>query len=920
MKKNFKLMLVALTAMMTSSAFAAVVPFNDDNFKYEFDDAAVTVSGTKGSGDATVVGYQNPLTGAVEIPNTVTYKAGGITYTFKVAAIANNALNNQLLTAITIPANVKTIGDDVFAGCTNLQTITFAANSQLETIGNNAFATTRVAEYDFSPCTKLQGFPDELFIESGEKNTFVTKVIMPEGSTFKAIGTALASLPNLAETNLAKTKIQEVAASFLAADAKLKQVELPGTVKTINTDAFKGSAVDSLVINVASILPETTSQHGIMANAYSSDAADKAKLKKLILKGELKGTIESNAFNDRSGLTVLDLSGLSFGTNAAVKADAFGTLPNAITSITLGNIGDNGGTSAYTIQTNAFNGAKLATVTIGNITANLAIQGQAFNKGTTYTLTSVKIGNVYSGGLTLDAQAFMFAKIADGKAATIEMGNLRATSMTPIIGAGAFTFDAATANKANLTMKVGAIESAGKVFTSKAVAFTTDPLTVAITFDGNIEYDGIDVDILAKNDYISALTFNGKLAVGAIKAAAFAGIGQYFNPADPTLGKIKPTVTFNKSLAAFAVEAGAFDISTNTPNNKLIVDYKGTPEDASVYPFDQDAFGDGTASGTQPLSDDASRSVTLKIADADLKALIMSNQVSIDNPGTLNPDDDIIYRVILLDDSKAGMVVYLKTGTTTSYGRFDLESLKSSLTNGITIPRRQTLEDGTKVTYTLYSTYVEDDATNEVVTINMQPIPCTNGEYVIPKAKIGNATDGTQIAVLIIKAVGTKAESTPVQWEDDATGTVSEFFTDNELQVYNKANPGAMNITNQQLIDLETAAPSPFDNLWNTDGTAQEDIYFLSNPADHKGITANTWDIKKANVYVAPGSFNIVTTHYANAAAARIVWLDGGEETTGISTVKSVENDAVIYNMAGQQVDGNYKGIVIKNGKKMILK
>ena len=909
MKKNFKLMLVALTAMMTSSAFAVtVVPFNDDNFKYEFDNDAVTVSGTKGSGDATVVGIQNPLTGAVEIPNTVTYKAGGITYTFKVAAIDDNALNNQLMTAITIPANVKTIGVAVFAGCTNLQTITFAANSQLETIGDNAFATTRVAEYDFSPCTKLQGFPDELFIESGEKNTFVTKVIMPETSAFKAIGktpgtgSALASLPNLAETNLAKTKIQEIPASFLAGDAKLKQVELPGTVKTIYTDAFKGSAVDSLVINVASI----NATQGIQANAYATAAADKAKLKKLILKGELKGLIAGNAFNAQSGLTVLDLSSLSFGTNAAIKADAFGTLPDAITSITLGNIGDNGGTSAYTIQTNAFHGAKLATVTIGNITANLAIQAQAFNKAAN-TLTSVKIGNVYSGGLTLDAKAFMFAKIADGKAATIEMGNLRATSMTPIIGAGAFTFDAATANKANLTMKVGAIESAGKVFTAKAVAFTVDPLTVALTFNGDIEYDGIDVAILDKNDYISAITFNGKLGVGAIKKAAFTGIGQYFDPADATLGKIKPTVTFNKSLAAFAVEAGAFDISANTPNNKLIVDYKGTPEDASVIPFAQDAFGPGSNTA-QPLANDALRSVTLKIADAELKALIMSLQ---EKCGSTDQDDDIIYFAVLLDDSKDGIVVYLKKGTTTSYGRFDLTSL--TLTNGITIARRQN-----GITYTLYSTYVENDATNKVVTINMQPIPCTNGTYVIPAGSIGTANDGTKLAVLIIKAVGTTEQETIVEWEDDATGTASKFFTDNKLQVWNKTNN---NITNQQLIDVTgTSAPDPFKTLWNTDGTAKQDIYFLSNPADHNGITANTWDIKKAAVYIAPGSFNIVADHYDKAAAARIVWLDGGEETTGISTVKSVENDAVIYNMAGQQVDGNYKGIVIKNGKKMILK
>ena len=44
-------------------------------------------------------------------------------------------------------------------------------------------------------------------------------------------------------------------------------------------------------------------------------------------------------------------------------------------------------------------------------------------------------------------------------------------------------------------------------------------------------------------------------------------------------------------------------------------------------------------------------------------------------------------------------------------------------------------------------------------------------------------------------------------------------------------------------------------------------------------------------------------------------------ESTGISTVKATaENNSVIYNIAGQKVSKDYKGLVIKNGKKMIQK
>jgi hypothetical protein len=43
-------------------------------------------------------------------------------------------------------------------------------------------------------------------------------------------------------------------------------------------------------------------------------------------------------------------------------------------------------------------------------------------------------------------------------------------------------------------------------------------------------------------------------------------------------------------------------------------------------------------------------------------------------------------------------------------------------------------------------------------------------------------------------------------------------------------------------------------------------------------------------------------------------------EATGISTPVIIKGDGHIYNLRGQRVDENYKGIVIKNGKKYIQK
>ena len=49
---------------------------------------------------------------------------------------------------------------------------------------------------------------------------------------------------------------------------------------------------------------------------------------------------------------------------------------------------------------------------------------------------------------------------------------------------------------------------------------------------------------------------------------------------------------------------------------------------------------------------------------------------------------------------------------------------------------------------------------------------------------------------------------------------------------------------------------------------------------------------------------------------------DHSGSTTGITSVKNeaAGNNAPMYNLAGQLVGKGYKGIVIKNGKKIVLK
>ena len=76
---------------------------------------------------------------------------------------------------------------------------------------------------------------------------------------------------------------------------------------------------------------------------------------------------------------------------------------------------------------------------------------------------------------------------------------------------------------------------------------------------------------------------------------------------------------------------------------------------------------------------------------------------------------------------------------------------------------------------------------------------------------------------------------------------------------------------------------------------------------------------------IPAGQFFIASTKAPAAGRLNIVWLDEDGNVEGDATaingiVKKAQNDGIIYNLAGQKVNASYKGVVIKDGKKMIMK
>lgn len=74
------------------------------------------------------------------VSNDYNYGKGVIKFSGELTSIGEFAFNAKTtLASVTIPALVTSIGDEAFNYCTSLESLTFAEDSQLETIGERAF-------------------------------------------------------------------------------------------------------------------------------------------------------------------------------------------------------------------------------------------------------------------------------------------------------------------------------------------------------------------------------------------------------------------------------------------------------------------------------------------------------------------------------------------------------------------------------------------------------------------------------------------------------------------------------------------------------------------------------------------------------------------------------------------------------------
>ena len=300
---------------------ANIVQGNYGGLEYRFD-----IAGKR----ATILGFAAPAT-TLNIPVTASYN--GVEY--DVVAIRDGAFSGTGLTGVTfaagsqlttignvafydctsltgtlaIPASVTTIGDWAFT-YTDLTEVTFAAGSQLTTIGGSAFAS----------CTSLTGtlaIPASVTTigEDAFSNTDLTGVTFAAGSQLTTI----------------------VNSAFSDCTSLTGTLAIPASVTTIGNNAFSGTD-----------LTEVTFAAGSQLNTIGNSAFRRTALTIVNMYCTTPPTLGSNIFTMISGLTinVPQSAAGAYSTEINNKTKGWshtGTLPVTLVaggSVTLPNLGE----------------------------------------------------------------------------------------------------------------------------------------------------------------------------------------------------------------------------------------------------------------------------------------------------------------------------------------------------------------------------------------------------------------------------------------------------------------------------------------------------------------------------------------------------------------------------------------------------
>ena len=124
------------------------------------------------------------------------------------------------------------------------------------------------------------------------------------------------------------------------------------------------------------------------------------------------------------------------------------------------------------------------------------------------------------------------------------------------------------------------------------------------------------------------------------------------------------------------------------------------------------------------------------------------------------------------------------------------------------------------------------------------------------------------------------------------------------------------------LTPASTTASSVDTDLKMSDGNIVGDGSLIYGFTTKNGVSGF---YRVQNGLTVPANKGYIQLSSAPASETKFFSFDGGEGTTGIGNIENIKkqimlDNATIYNLAGQRVSKDYKGVIIVNGKKMVNK
>ena len=900
MKKNFKFMLVALLAVFGfGNAMAApllnTTQYGDNGLQYKILSINTATNDFTVSVSANV--YETKGDAALTIPATVKINVKGEDEAsvavdqeieFKVVKIAANAFKGiTKITSLKIEGdNLKSIEASAFENCTGLVSATF--NGGLETILGNAF----------KGCSKL------------------VTVTFPEstlaGATYLGISPAVFEGTAIKDLDLSKTRMYRVWKMFEDNNVKLQTVEMSKTVRELKANAFANCIqLESVSFDGCSQLQtlETGSLSNTIVSEYdfsdcytlnpggtaytsflnfaagvnpfvNTTTKTNKNLETVILpKAATLATSPVNeigtVFANCEVLTEvinLDKSQITAVADGAFAGDISLTelsFPGTLTTFGAAFGAGASGKGCEKLAKLTFDGS--AGVTIGG---GAAIFGDKTLYGGVYPLEELYI-TVPATPLTTTAATIAASALTDNGAES-------KLSKVVIAEAGIF---AGTINDFALAEGTDAEVTFGKIAGATLTGQITGPTGTKTTkltvgeYDQNATQALIDGTISKAE--IKGAVKNGTVLnfIGQAVEIEFKGAITFVD-APTTPNAVLTTVNFNDvtipawATGAAGIEKGAFD-GTKAP---LLTDVTWKPTDTNAKAaFAKDAFGAASVGAAAKVTLHTTTAVASLAAYNFLEANLYN----------------VIFDAKAPTPTKNTVIVTGNASATYYYG-------KASFASNTKIAKET--KAGEQVT--VYSAFV-DASDNKIY---MDPLAIVDGYYVV-------AADEPVV-------IRMKSPSAPVDMADTDPGYVDggkkvevEVITDAGATPTMRYDASSTIVNHLQISD----------KLFSSDyiGTTYvgKTLYAMKNPAK---VGALDWGKVNKKSYLPADALFVECDESVAAARLNIVWLDGTENVTAIQNIidkKGAQNGTgVIYNLAGQKVDANYKGIIIKNGKKYFNK